>query len=362
EALLAFSEMPPSVETGRALYGVKNDKDIRADEWLSEAMAIAVARHNIGFLTAAADATKPASDVEEEPEVEEPKPVNLFLNPGFETVSGKLPKGWNVRTYSGRASHRVVKQGRDGGFCVEITSENGSDTSVFQDVPVEPNATYKLSGWIKSDAVRAGNGGDGICFNIHVMDRDRSRTHPIVGRKDWRYVERIIKNDGRRTASVNLLFGAWGWMKGKAWFDDISLTKVNGGAANAPEGMRLGGIAASNADPDELRALVASLDPVTQKKFRQLAGRLGIGKATEEGRNVDEVVRVSVIKDVLQFDRTEFSVTAGSEIKLIFTNPDHMLHNLIIGAPGSLEKIGLSALKMAAEPDAEEKHYVPDIP
>jgi len=43
-------------------------------------------------------------------------------------------------------------------------------------------------------------------------------------------------------------------------------------------------------------------------------------------------------------------------------NPDAMIHNLVIMKPGTKDKIGNLADKLAADPNAAKKAYVPDSP
>lgn len=71
-------------------------------------------------------------------------------------------------------------------------------------------------------------------------------------------------------------------------------------------------------------------------------------------------IRIQAVPHQMKFSPTEFRVKAGSDVRLIFQNPDSMLHNLIILAPGTKDKIGALADKMAADPDAIKKLYIPE--
>ena len=62
----------------------------------------------------------------------------------------------------------------------------------------------------------------------------------------------------------------------------------------------------------------------------------------------------------LQFSPTKMQVTAGSKIRLVFDNPDIMMHNWVLLKPGSLKEVGSLADKLAAQPDGMEKEYLPD--
>jgi putative membrane-bound dehydrogenase-like protein len=73
-------------------------------------------------------------------------------------------------------------------------------------------------------------------------------------------------------------------------------------------------------------------------------------------------VNISVVKDIMQFDKKKITVQAGQKVTLVLDNPDGMQHNLLIIKPGSLEKVGAAADLMARDPRGSDKHYVPQIP
>jgi putative heme-binding domain-containing protein len=53
---------------------------------------------------------------------------------------------------------------------------------------------------------------------------------------------------------------------------------------------------------------------------------------------------------------------AGTPIQLIFENTDMMPHNIVFAKPGAMEEIGLAAELAAQQPDAIQRHYVPQSP
>jgi len=76
-------------------------------------------------------------------------------------------------------------------------------------------------------------------------------------------------------------------------------------------------------------------------------------------------VPVFVIRPVAQlmvYDRSKIFVEAGKPVEIVFENADIMPHNLIITRPHALEKVGLAAEKMVADPAAFAKSFVPDLP
>jgi len=76
----------------------------------------------------------------------------------------------------------------------------------------------------------------------------------------------------------------------------------------------------------------------------------------------DVTLTLSVIPGQLKFDKTEFTVAPGQLVQLVFTNPDVMQHNFILGATGSLEQIGTAADQLLATGDALAQQYVPQTP
>jgi azurin len=61
-------------------------------------------------------------------------------------------------------------------------------------------------------------------------------------------------------------------------------------------------------------------------------------------------------------NKTELTVKAGQFVELVFVNPDVMQHNFLLGAPGSLDRIGAAADAMMTGPDGPAQQYVPAIP
>jgi azurin len=74
------------------------------------------------------------------------------------------------------------------------------------------------------------------------------------------------------------------------------------------------------------------------------------------------VVRIEAIPEKLSFDVKWFVVEAGKPVQIVLFNPDAMPHNLIVGAPGSLEAIGTAGSSMPMPTDPNAKAFVPDLP
>ena len=68
------------------------------------------------------------------------------------------------------------------------------------------------------------------------------------------------------------------------------------------------------------------------------------------------VVRIGTVPDKMQYDVKEFSVKAGSRVKLTFANPDLMPHNLFVVEPGAAGEIAAAALELGAKGFALQFH------
>ncbi len=110
--------------------------------------------------------------------------------------------------------------------------------------------------------------------------------------------------------------------------------------------------------------LLASLN---QNISSDLAGKMsafmesfGLQDAEDNDPDV-QVIHIKAIRETMKYDKTNFTVTAGKTVVIVFENPDAMQHNVVIGKPESMEIIGAAADKMITAKDGAEKNYVPDM-
>ncbi|MEO6567465.1 MAG: plastocyanin/azurin family copper-binding protein [Opitutaceae bacterium] len=69
-----------------------------------------------------------------------------------------------------------------------------------------------------------------------------------------------------------------------------------------------------------------------------------------------EVIRIGTLPG-LRFDVSAFSVRPGTEVELIFSNSDEMLHNLVVVKPGTREEVVQAAINLSA--GAADRDFVP---
>ncbi|HUS79810.1 MAG TPA: hypothetical protein VM283_01000, partial [Armatimonadota bacterium] len=151
-----------------------------------------------------------------------PRDVNYIVNPGFEETGDGLATGWSP--YG--EGYELVREGRDGGWCIKCTSATGDQVlGAGQDIVFDPPVQHPIvvSGWSKA----ADAEGYDYCLWLDVHYADGT---PLWGQKalfprgthDWAYAENTftpVKPVARIQAFV--LFRR---MKGTAWFDDVRIS------------------------------------------------------------------------------------------------------------------------------------------
>ncbi|MCB1231770.1 MAG: HEAT repeat domain-containing protein [Verrucomicrobiae bacterium] len=143
-------------------------------------------------------------------------------------------------------------------------------------------------------------------------------------------------------------------------------------ATSEPRSVRLAAIEATPLFPDHdaesLKQLAGLADENAagdlQVSFAALDAMKRIPAATWPEDYANKVltrIRISATPN-LRFDPDHFSVKAGSAVELTFYNPDNLYHNLVVVDAGALDRVGLAADVLAADPKGLEKNYVPDVP
>ncbi len=164
---------------------------------------------------------------------------NLLANPSFEAGKG-LPNGWSqdvgarigVGSSSELALDHAVKA--DGTRSLRIAVED--DDRVFcslqsKAVQVKPGARLRLAGKMRTVDVEK-FGRQYVNSNLFVQFRDRrgrviriggypvQGTEVLLGTRDWREVERLVRAPPRAATAV---VGCFLSCSGTAWFDSVEL-------------------------------------------------------------------------------------------------------------------------------------------
>jgi plastocyanin len=133
--------------------------------------------------------------------------------------------------------------------------------------------------------------------------------------------------------------GAGGRSRGEVWVDDVVLKELG---------------------PEPGRTLVSIVGLVAQQAVA--TARRDAAGAPDPVATGAAVLQLGVKPDALQFDRSELRVKAGQRVRIVFTNTDHMAHNLVLIMAAALARIGQLADQMAASAQGRQQNYVPDTP
>lgn len=144
---------------------------------------------------------------------------NGMPNGSFEETDGNQPTGWKTHVWGGQAEFHVSDRARAGRRSVLVASEEGADAAWYAVVPVRPFSKYRLTAWIRTEAVEPLD-GQGALLNLHGR---RERTQALTGTRDWTPVEMEVETGADDLLQVNCLLGHFGRAKGRAWFDDVRL-------------------------------------------------------------------------------------------------------------------------------------------
>lgn len=205
-AFVKLAEFPTTPEIKTLATKLTIDPIIKNDEWLSEATKMLAKKHG-------------ANAFKEGP--------NLLVNSSLEELGPDgLPVGWKRRDYGGEpkkkgnagAEWKIVsgdKNAHSGKNALLCITRDDADTSFYQDVALKPNTVYRLSGWVKTHALKGK-----VSFNDHI---GRAETEKLTARESgWVEVETTFDSKSLTKASINILHVA----KGDGYFDDVKLAEL----------------------------------------------------------------------------------------------------------------------------------------
>ena len=108
--------------------------------------------------------------------------------------------------------------------------------------------------------------------------------------------------------------------------------------------------------------------PFAKEAVKRLGGAAApvpaeAGVAAPAAATGDGKLELGVIPNVMQFDKKELTVKAGSKVALLFANKGCALqHNFLLLKPGSKDAVGALADKLLTDPGALAKAYLPESP
>ncbi len=149
---------------------------------------------------------------------------NLIRNGDFEQVSNGLPAAWYTDAYFPQTSYTTYDTDEGvTGLAGHIRNHYLNDARFAQTVSVSPNTLYCLRGWIRADAQQ----GWGANLSIEGITVLSQSVYDLAD--GWQEVF-LYGRTGKSQTSVTVfarLGGYSGEATGEAWFDDITLSRVD---------------------------------------------------------------------------------------------------------------------------------------
>jgi Gpi18-like mannosyltransferase/4-amino-4-deoxy-L-arabinose transferase-like glycosyltransferase len=157
-----------------------------------------------------------------------PGQENVVRNPGFEQLATGQPVSWWVDSYRGDTdndSMGVTDEARSGSHAVRLRARRPDDVKLIQHVPVEPNAVYRLSAWVKVRSV----GDDQLGANLSTTEISATSSDVRGTSAGWVPLEVYGRTgEQQRVIPLTLRLGGYGRVNvGEAVFDDISVVRVD---------------------------------------------------------------------------------------------------------------------------------------
>ncbi len=155
---------------------------------------------------------------------------DLVVNGALTAGQEDQPAGWTIDLWSpskGTAFEWRHDEGSPGVLVVKNPSAN--DSRWIQDIPVNPNQWYRLSGFIRAVNVAE----EGLGANLSIM-RGFEHSEPLKGTTGWTAVSMWFKTKTERSMKVACRLGSFGQISsGEAWCTGIRLEPQTGPPLNA---------------------------------------------------------------------------------------------------------------------------------
>ena len=347
-ATLVLSEMPESADISQALYRESQKADNYSDRWLSRAFYIAALRHKTTFTTAykADKAALPFDSL----------PIALrlgALKPDWRLPAAKdvttdwkemqVPGNWESRglpDFDGvvwfTRTIDVPAAAASGATSLSLGAMRNTGEVWVNGQLITPPQRRPRRGWR-----RPWRSAAGVCApRGHDQGRGESDHGAHPERAQRRRLHRHAGTDvplfpGEDAAGGNKIAIAGPWKY-----------RVE----------RQSNVGALYTKPGELAAHVAFT------AGGGLAGAAGAALKPVAPQAPDVTLRLAAVPGQLKFDLTELTVAPGQLVEIVYTNPDAMQHNFVLGAAGSLDALGAAADTLSQSPSGLAQQYVPDIP
>ena len=322
-AILSLVKVAPSQTLGEKLFEISEEAKVKSDNWLAKAVYVSATRHRNGFMAAFAKAN-PAFNAET-PEMQ--RELSAFDDKAWKTM--ELPQTIERAGLSMdgivwfRKTVDIPASGAGKKGMLSLGPIDDSDETWINGVKV--GETKKQYARPRNYEVRSGllKAGKNI---IAIRMEDTGGNGGINGK-----LEEMFLRVGNNQIPLK---GSWKYEVEKKYNAD-----------NAPlfENASIGELFVRTYKNKDVPPDLASAP----------------SEAAAEGTTV---IRIKALENEMKYDLKTFTVQAGKPVRIVFSNPDFMQHNLVITMPGTMETVGKAADKLASAANGAAMHYVPDVP
>ena len=326
-AIVAVSEMPASADVSNRLLAISENEDNAKDEYLPQAIFAAALTHPSAF---------------EGREVAPKSEADSLLG-----IADRISKSLVTESYTLSQRNALLFPPDPTGKEMTIEMEVAPGREDLDGVLVaQGNGTNGYSLYVYKDA-------------MHFAIAQEGDVKIISSRKNLPTERFLVNATLTEDGSMSLMIDGKEVAKGK--------TKGLFTGPLSPENVRVGQFDSNNKVGDyegnwRFSGRIgnnSSLDlkkPVSNQENKAVS-------STETSVEVikDGLVTLNAIPHEMSFDKSSFIVNAGTKLVVDFNNPDFVQHNLVIGAIGSLEKIGKAVDKMAQNLTGMDRSFVPAI-
>ncbi|SFU13866.1 putative membrane-bound dehydrogenase domain-containing protein [Algoriphagus locisalis] len=326
-AIVAVSEMPASADVSNKLLAISENADNAKDEYLPQAIFAAALTHPAAF---------------EGREVAPKSEADSAMG-----IADRISRSLVTESYTLSQRNALLFPPDLSGKEMAIEMEVAPGREALDGVMVaQGNGTNGYSLYVYKDALHFAVAQDG---DVKIISSRKNLPSERF------LVNATLKEDG----SMSLMIDGNEVAKGK--------TKGLFTAPLSPENVRVGQFDSGNKVGDyegnwRFSGRIGNDSSLELKKVSS-SQTGGAVSAVEQPIEVvkDGLITLTAIPHEMSFDKSAFIVSAGSKLVLDFDNPDFVQHNLVIGAIGSLEKIGQAADKMAQDLTGMDNSFVPEM-
>ena len=365
-ALLVLSQMPASIEAGRAIYLTSKDSAVVRDEWLPEAVWIAATKHQEGFLEAYVNdagmgevmriAVRGARG-ERAAGVDWSAPALAeadWMTIAAPKIWSETPLGEFVGTVWFRRTIDLAASAAGAPATIRLGIVDDTDVTYINGIRIGAAANMRNSP--RQYSIPAGvlvAGRNVIAVRIsNVNGRGGFVPDPApapgVSPLAGSLTGMVITGDGFRVS----LAGEWRAKIEETW-DGARRREI---LTTAPIAQQF--LLANSPVADMFKPAVAP----APGRGAGPGGAAAPAASPTRGSLPTLSVALSVIVGQMKFDRTIITARAGQHVEITFTNADDMQHNVVIFMRGTIATYEGELFGSMNEPNAQLRGFVPDSP